>query len=304
MGINRIDHAAIYVGDLGKALTWYEDVLGLTVLSRSDEVVHLACRGRAADLTLVKGQTSLDNFTFGVDDDEDLDRIAAVLSREGVASERNAGDSRPGEGATLKFHLPSGHELRLCTGGAERRAGICDFDAKGSYIPTDMDHINLLGEVEPEVMRDFLMMIGFKSSLNISVGGQLAGIWLRGSTYDHDIAYMKAVRPADRLHHVAFAVEDGNHYFRLSDRLLDTGHRWEFGPGRHNAGLGSSTGFGTNNYAYVFDPFGNRNEFSSGMEQFADDATPLSTNIDPSRMNDVMNGWGYEMAETFMTVGS
>jgi len=304
MGINRIDHAAIYVGDLGKALSWYEDVLDMTVLSRTDDTVHLACRGKAADLTLVKGTCSLDNFTFGVDDEQDLDRVAATLTKEGVAHERFAGDSRPGEGVALKFHLPSGHELRLATGGAERRAGISDFDSKGSFAPSDMDHINLLGEVEPQVMRDFLMMIGFKSSLNISINGELAGIWLRGSEYDHDIAYMKAVNPAHRLHHVAFAVEDGNHYFRLSDRLLETGHRWEFGPGRHNAGLGSSTGFGTNNYAYVFDPFGNRNEFSSGMEKFADDATPLDVNIGPERLADVMNGWGYEMAETFMTVGS
>lgn len=304
MGINRIDHASVYVGDLGKALSWYEDVLGLTVLSRDHSTVHLACRGKAADITLVKGVKSLESFTFGVDDQEDLDRVASILSRENVPHERLSGDSRPGEGATLKFKLPSGHEMRLCTGGAERRAGICDFDAKGSFIPSDIDHINLLGEVDPAVMRDFLMTIGFKSSLNISVGGQLAGVWLRGSSYDHDIAYMKAVRPGDRLHHVAFAVEDGNHYFRLSDRLMDNGHRWEFGPGRHNAGLGKSTGFGTNNYAYAIDPFGNRNEFSSGMEQFADDATPLDTNIDPSQMADVMNGWGYEMAETYMTVGS
>lgn len=304
MGINRIDHASVYVGDLGKALTWYEDVLGLTVLSRSDDAVHLACRGAAADITLVKGKQSLEHFSFGVDDEEDLDRIESILKKEGVAAERNAGDSRPGEGATLKLHLPAGHELRLCTGGAERRAGLSDFDAKGSHVPCDMDHINLLGEAEPAVMRDFLMMIGFKSSLNISVNGQLAGVWLRGSAYDHDIAYMQAVRPADRLHHVAFAVEDGNHYFRLSDRLMETGHRWEFGPGRHNAGLGKSTGFGTNNYAYIFDPFGNRNEFSSGMEQFPDDAPPLNVNIEPTQMADVMNGWGYEMAETFMTVGS
>lgn len=304
MGINRIDHAAIYVGDLGKALSWYQDVLGLTVLSRTDDKVHLACRGKAADLTLVKGTCSLDNFTFGVDDEQDLDRVASILTKEGVAHERLAGDSRPGEGAALKFRLPSGHELRLATGGRERRAGISDFSSEGSHVPCDMDHINLLGEVEPAVMRDFLMMIGFKSSLNISVNGTLAGIWLRGSAYDHDIAYMKAVNPAHRLHHVAFAVEDGNHYFRLSDRLMETGHRWEFGPGRHNAGLGKSTGFGTNNYAYAFDPFGNRNEFSSGMEQFPDDAAPLNCNIDPSQLIDVMNGWGSEMAETFMTVGS
>lgn len=304
MGINRIDHAAIFVGDLDKALTWYRDVLSLKVLAREGDKVHLACRGDAADLTLVKGESSLDNFTFGVDDDEDLDRVAAILTNEGVAHERHSGDSRPGEGRTLAFTLPSGHRMRLSTGLKDRRAGICDFASDGTHVPTDMDHINLLGEADPLVMRDFLMKIGFKSSANIAVNGEVGGVWLRGSTFDHDIAYMRAVNPRHRLHHVAFAVEDGNHYFRLSDRLLDTGHRWEFGPGRHNGGLGKSTGFATNNYAYAFDPFGNRNEFSSGMEQFADDATPLDINIRPEQMAEVMNGWGYEMAETFMTVGS
>ncbi|WP_112310829.1 VOC family protein [Pseudogemmobacter bohemicus] len=304
MAINRIDHAAIYVSDLEKALTWYRDVLSLNVLSQDKKRIHLACRDDAADLTLVLGNRSVDNFTFGVDDEEDLTRVARILTDEGVAHERHSGDSRPGEGAALCFALPSGHRMRLATGTKTRRAGISDFASDGSHAPGDMDHINLLGEVSPVVMRDFLVKIGFKSSLNISVNGEPGGVWLRGSDYDHDIAYMRGVNPKDRLHHVAFAAEDGNHYFRLSDRLMDTGHRWEFGPGRHNAGLGKSTGFGTNNYAYAFDPFGNRNEFSSGMEQFAPDTPPLYTDIRPEQMPDVMNGWGYEMAETFMTTGS
>ena len=80
-----------------------------------------------------------------------LDRIAAVLSREGVASERNAGDSRPGEGDTLSFALPSGHRMRLATGTKNRRAGISDFASDGTPAPCDMDHINLLGEASPEV---------------------------------------------------------------------------------------------------------------------------------------------------------
>ncbi len=31
MGVNRIDHAAVLVEDLGRALEWYEGSLGLTV---------------------------------------------------------------------------------------------------------------------------------------------------------------------------------------------------------------------------------------------------------------------------------
>lgn len=303
MGINRLDHASIYVEDLGKALTWYRDVLSLKVLERADGHVHLACRGESADLTLVKGARSVHDFTFGVDDEEDLNRVAAILAADNVAHKLHSGDSRPGQGRTLEFLTPSGHAMRLSV-GKKRRAGITDFASDGTHAPTDMDHINLLGEVDPLVMRDFLVRIGFKSSADIAVNGEVGGVWLRGSAYDHDIAYMRAVRPKDRLHHVAFSVQDGNHYFRLSDRLLDTGHRWEFGPGRHNGGLGKSTGFATNNYAYAFDPFGNRNEFSSGMEQFPDDAAPLLIDIKPEQMADVMNGWGYDMAESFMTTGS
>ena len=37
MGINRIDHAAVRVGDLGKALAWYEDVLEFTLFKHFDD---------------------------------------------------------------------------------------------------------------------------------------------------------------------------------------------------------------------------------------------------------------------------
>lgn len=304
MAINRLDHAAIFVPDLGKALTWYEDVLGLTVLERTDDHVHLACRGDAADLTVVRGKVGLDHFAFGVDDESDIDRIAGALSQENVGHNIHSGDTRPGQGKTIEFKTPAGHDMRFVVGSNSRRAGISAFESDGTFRPADMDHINLLGDVDPLVMRDFFVRIGLKFSCSLAINGDVGGVWLRGSAFDHDIAYMRATTPGNRLHHVAFSVQDGNHYFRLSDRLLDTGHRWEFGPGRHNGGLGKSTGFATNNYAYAIDPFGNRNEFSSGMEEFPDDAEPLLIQIEPHQLADVMNGWGYEMAESYMTKGT
>jgi catechol 2,3-dioxygenase len=300
MTINRLDHARLLTPDLGKALTWYVGILGMTVLDRSDNHVDLACRGEVCDFSLVRGGTGVRDFTFGVDDTDDLDRVAAILSRENVVHERRETGSRSGEGASLHFTIPSGHAMTLAVGDGGRRAGITNFDARGGQGPCGMDHINIIGEADPLAIRSFLAMIGFKFSFSIALKSELMAVWLRSSAYDHDLAYTRAARPTDTLHHIAFSVEDGNHYFRLSDRLMENRLRWEFGPGRHNVGLGRSTGFGTNNYAYILDPGGNRNEFCTGMDQLADDAEPSLIDIEPAQMADVMNGWGHEHPEGMM----
>jgi catechol 2,3-dioxygenase len=300
MGINRLDHATIYAPDLELALTWYRDLLGMVVVSRGHNHVHLSCLGVICDLTLIEGKAGIHDFTFGVDDQQDLDRITAILSRENVAINRTTQGNRPGEAVAIAFMTPSGHTMRLSTGADGRRAGITNFDANGAIGPCGVDHINIIGEVDPQVMRQFLALIGFKFSFSVAMAHQTLAVWMRSSSYDHDLAYSAAARSTDRLHHIAFSVQDGNHYFRLSDRLMEHRLRWEFGPGRHNVGLGPATGFGTNNYAYIKDPVGNRNEFSSGMDQLPDDAEPRVMVIEPQQLGDIMNGWGFEHPQSMM----
>lgn len=305
MAINRIDHAAVRVGDLGQALEWYEGVLGLTVLDRNDERALLACSGEEVDVTLIAGGQSIVSFAFGVDHGDDIDEIVSRLKASSVQFDRYKEPDRPGHGEILGLDLPSGHRMEFVVGYGDRVAGRTNMTSDGTFRPTDIDHINLLGQSDPKEVSDFLrMVLGFKQSLALTIAGKWAASWLRASRLDHDIAYMQAQRPSDRLHHIAFAVEDGNHYFRLSDRLTETGNRWEFGPGRHMGGIPQDTlGFGTNNFAYAFDPTGNRNEFSAGMNEFEDDETFIAE-TGPEKFAEIMNGWAYNMPETFMTIGS
>ena len=304
MAIQRTDHAAIRVKDLGESLEWYEGVLGLTVLSRSSERALLACRGDAVDLTIQTGGTGLVNFAFGVDSADDLERYARRLEQCGVSSQRLHPNDRPGTEEVLCFQIPSGHAMELAVGSAGRRAGITETISDGTYRPTDMDHVNIIGEVDPKDMSRFLReALDFKQSLALSIGGAWFGSWLRATQLDHDIAYIRAMNPVHRLHHVAFAVEDGNHYFRLADRLVETGHRFEYGPGRHMGSPKSTTGFGTNSFAYAFDPSGNRNEFSSGMNEYPDDAS-LVEEIRPEQIPEIMNGYGLYMPESFVAVAT
>ena len=304
MPINRTDHAEIRIKDLGQALAWYEDVLGLTVLSRSTDKALLACRGEAVDLTIGVGGTGLVSFAFGVDSADDLTRYAKRLEKYGISSKRFKPDNRPGTEQVLGFTIPSGHNMELALGSAGRRAGITETASDGTFRPTDMDHVNIIGEVDPKDMSEFLKgALDFKQSLALTIGGAWFGSWLRSTRLDHDIAYLRAMNPAHRMHHVAFAVEDGNHYFRLADRLVETGYRFEYGPGRHMGTPKSTTGFGTNSFAYAFDPSGNRNEFSSGMNEYPDDASSIEE-IRPEQIPEIMNGYGLNMPESFVAVAT
>ena len=147
------------------------------------------------------------------------------------------------------------------------------------------------------------MVLGFKHTLKLTVAGNYVATWLRAQKTDHDIAYMQAMRPSDRLHHIAFAMEDGNHYFRLSDSLAVAGHRWEYGPARHIVFKGQPHGITANTFAYAFDPTGNRNEFSGDMAEHEDDVSAV-LDLSPEEVAGIMNGWADWMPATFMTQGS
>jgi catechol 2,3-dioxygenase len=303
MGVNRIDHAAVLVHDLGEALAWYEDVLGLTALERAGDHAHLTCAGDHADLTLVAGGRGPVSFAIGVDDEDDLAQVERRLDGHGVSHRRLDGSDRPGTSVVTEFQLNTGHTMQFAVGSDGRRAGVTSFDWDGtSPTPTDIDHINLLGTDPPAAVLDFMIeVVGFRYSGSVEVDGELTAVWTRGGDLDHDVAYMQAARDGDLLHHVAFAMVDANHFACLGDRLADNDRMFEFGPGRHGGGYLGDSGFGSNLFAYAFDPSGNRNEFSGDMKALARDAKPVVQRTD---LHKVMNVWAQNMPESFVAQGS
>jgi catechol 2,3-dioxygenase len=305
MGVNRIDHAAILVNDVAQALEWYEGILGLKVLDSSRDRAHVTCKGEHADLTLVAGGHGPLAFAVGVDSLDDLEALEHKLDGHGVGHERITDPDRPGATQLTRFELITGHVIEFVVASDGRTAGETDFTWNGaSHTPTDIDHINLLGAEAPAAVAEFLTdVVGFRVSGALEVEGEVGAVWTRTGSLDHDVAYMRAARPGDRLHHVAFAMVDGNHYQLLADRLADNGHMFEFGPGRHGAGLFNDIGFGSNLFAYAFDPSGNRNEFSGDMKVIPEDASTAVVDA-TGRVDEVMNAWAKNMPESFMTVGS
>jgi catechol 2,3-dioxygenase len=303
MSVNRVDHAEILVTDVGAALEWYEGALGLTVLECTRKQAHVTCAGDHADITLVRGGHGVSSFAIGVDGPEDLERIEQKLERHNVDYERISEPGRPGAAQLTRFELIGGYVMELVIANDGRTAGETNFEWDGaSATPTDIDHINLLGTEAPARVAEFLTeIVGFKLSGAMQIENELVAVWTRAATLDHDVAYMRAVRPGDRLHHFAFAMIDGNHYMLLADRLVAHGFRFEFGPGRHT-GAGSS-GFGSNLFAYAFDPSGNRVEFSGDMAHLPEDAD-VGIHNGSEGLDEIMNAWAPNMPESFMAIGS
>jgi catechol 2,3-dioxygenase len=305
MGINRVDHAAILVDDIGEALEWYEGVLGLTLLDRDDARAHVTCRGDHADVTLIAGGRGAGTFAVGVDGLEDLEDLERRLDQHGIDHERISDPDGPGTAELTRFPLPSGHIMEFAVASDGRTAGQTDLSWDGkTHTPTDIDHVNLLGSEAPADVAAFLTsVVGFRLTGVFELEGDVVGVWTRGGVADHDVAYMRAVRPDDRLHHIAFSMVDSNHYQALADRLADNGKRFEFGPGRHGGAIFSGTGSRSNLFAYAFDPAGNRNEFSGDMKRFADDAETVVIDVTGS-VDEVINVWAKNVPESFMTIGS
>ena len=161
MAINRIDNVVLVVPDLQRGSEWYEGVLGMRPLHKGPDVHHYSCGSDHAEVSLVTGHTSFGSFTFGVDADDDLHQLAAALRRENVPHEMRAGETRPGEGKTLQFATPAGQTITGCVSLDGRKAGQGSFERHNGVGPCALDHINLLGNLAPEVMRDFWQAIGF-----------------------------------------------------------------------------------------------------------------------------------------------
>ena len=121
--IRGVYEVAINVRDLERAETFYRQVLGLTVGSRSDERrrVFLRAGGQAGMIVLIedKGEWPAQHLAFTVDA-ADIDAAAAALRRAGVEVEGPVThDWMPARSAY--FSDPDGHELELCAplpGGA------------------------------------------------------------------------------------------------------------------------------------------------------------------------------------------
>ena len=265
MALHRLTAVTIGVPNVDETRAYYAE-FGLTPVSDG----WLTSLDGGRQLRIVDAPTRrLIEMELGVDDDDDVGRIAANLNRIGVHADQqphqvSAVEPATGVRATVavtgRIFQP---RVAACVSNGpgrlerigQRAAGVL---RNGRVRPRKLGHA-VLGTTDLAVtQRFFIDGLGFKVSDLIKD----AGAFLRCSTDHHNLLILRA--PVSFLHHTSWQVDDVDEVGRGATAMLQADparHVW--GLGRHHAG--------SNFFWYLKDPAGNFSEYYSDLDCIVDD---------------------------------
>ena len=264
MGILRVSHVDITVPDLDLAAAYYTEVIGMSVTQRTQDEIFFKCWDEEDHHSLkvrYDPRVGIDRFSFKVERPDDLQEFEDRVERYGYGVTRMSKGEEIGQGESIRFETPTGHEMELVhdvakVGGVLPKVNP-DPSPQGlkGIAPPRMDHLLVTAEEVPEGVRFYREVLGFRLTEQLLDGdGHQIGAWMERSHSPHDLAVVNG--PNGGLHHFAFWVDDWDHVRRAADILAHNRIQIDVGPTRHGITRG--------NTVYFFDPMGTRNEVFTG----------------------------------------
>ncbi|MTD56456.1 VOC family protein [Amycolatopsis pithecellobii] len=269
MPLHRLTSITIGVPNVAETAAYYTD-FGLTPQSGPATTQAFSTVEGGEQLRIAHAPTRrLLRLGVGVSDPDDLDRIAAGLSRLDASFDREASSLRtrePGTGVEIVVEIAepikqtsAAPALANGPGRVDRANERADATLReGPVKPRKLGHV-VIGSTDQEASEKFFAEgLGFKTS--DSVRGLAA--FMRCSTDHHNVLVQQA--PVSFLHHTSWQVDDVDEVGRGATAML------EADPGRHVWGLGRHH-IGSNFFWYLKDPAGNFSEYYSDLDCVVDE---------------------------------
>ena len=271
MGILRLSHVDIAVPDLDLASAYYTQVIGMNAVpvdgaDDADDADRrfFRCWDEQDHHSLAvryDPRVGLDRISFKVEHEDDLDLLENAVTRHGYRVARVTKGDEVGQGESIRFETPSGHEMEL----------VHDVDFVGSDLgshnpaptpfgragiaPPRMDHVLVTAEEVGEASRFYMDVLGFRLTEQLLDGdGHQIGTWMERSHSPHDLAVVSG--PNGGLHHFAYWLDSWDEVRDAADVLAHNAIQIDVGPTRHGITRGTTI--------YFFDPMGTRNEVFTG----------------------------------------
>ena len=258
--ITRLRHVGLGVPDYAKSVEFYKNMWGLQPVAEDSGITFF---GTPADpehyILRVRKDTDqrLDLISFGTDTEAEVDELAQRLGSAAVKLDREPGQlDTPGGGYGLRFFDPDGRLIEVSAGVEERPFRALE---PRESVPKKLSHV-VINSTDVKATKAFYEThLGFK--LSDWLGDMMC--FMRSGTQHHILAIAQA--PSVSLNHVSFELRGLDEYMRGTGRLLRSGHRPLWGPGRH--------GPGDNTFTYFNDPEGNIVEYTTELEMIPDEDT-------------------------------
>ena len=284
-------YVAINVTDLDRSIAHYRDLVGLTLEQTVDGTAFLRCSDDHHNLVLMQADSpGLKRMAFQMESDADLDAIEAHLTTLGcrVEAVSAAECAMLRQGRTIRTRLPD------CTLSFEFYAQM--QRATTAWQPT-VARIQRLGHVVVAVKERDAVLATLTEQLNFRVsdhfGDQVAFLRCFPNPYHHSFGLARSA-DADHLHHINFMVSDIDDIGRATNRMQKNKVEVVYGPGRHD--ISNSIFF------YFLDPDGMTNEYSFGMEEFAEVDARAARNLPLNP--EILDCWGGSPKGRFGQVGA
>jgi catechol 2,3-dioxygenase len=264
MGILRLSHVDIKVPDLDLAAAYYSEVMGLDISERTPDRIFFKCWDEEDHHSVAvryDPRVGIDRFSFKVEAEDDLEDLEQKVESYGFAVHRVSKGEEIGQGESIRFDTPSGHEMELVhevdkVGGRLGKLNpVIVPDGLKGIAPPRIDHLLINAEEVPEATKFYMDVLGFRLTEQLlDADGHQIGTWLERSHTPHDLAVVSG--PNGALHHFAFWLDDWDHVRKAADILAYNAIQVDVGPTRHGITRG--------NTIYFFDPMGTRNEVFTG----------------------------------------
>ena len=256
--ITHLRHVDIAVPDFRRQLAFYTEVWGLTPTGDDTGVAFLAAEGSPERyvLRLRQGDKRLDLIAFGARDAAHVDSLAARLAASGVLLVAGPGPlDTLGGGYGFRFFDVDGRTIEVSSDVEVRQHRAIE---EKESIPVRLSHV-VLNSTDIDRTRDwYAEHLGFR--LSDTLGDVMH--FMRCNPRHHSFAIARG--PHVSVHHISFEMRGVDEYMRGSGRVLRSGTRMVWGPGRHLAG--------DNTFSYFLDPHGNTVEYTTELQELDEDA--------------------------------
>lgn len=273
MPLHRLTSITMGVPDVRATAAYYHD-FGLTPVatsSGSSDVARFATVDGGEQLSIAHApRRRLLDLGVGVDDPDDLERVASSLERLEIETIRSATSVQaldPGTQVWVRVEVAPRVDSEPTPAPAYNTPGVFAREnaradgvlREGRVRPRKLGHV-VLGSTDQSASQKF-----FTEGIGFKVSDTVKGVasFLRCSTDHHNLMIQSA--PINMLHHTSWQVDDVDEVGRGASAML------EQDPARHVWGLGRHA-IGSNFFWYLKDPAGNFSEYYSDIDCIVDDA--------------------------------